>query len=209
MSEFTRTLDDPDARAPQAAGQLLPLVYDELRKLAGQLLAHEQPGQTLQPTSLVHEAYLRLVDDPAAERWNGKRHFYLAAAEAMRRILIDAARRKGRAKRGGDRERVELTDVAQTEELGPDDLLALDEALTALAAEDPQKAELVKLRYFAGLELEAAAEVLGVSRATASRYWTFARAWLLERVEGTDSTEAPNHNPTTAPRRCPATSKSE
>ena len=179
-----RAMNNPAEEMPQAAGQLLPLVYGELRKLAAQLLAREQPGQTLQPTSLVHEAYLRLAGDPAAPRWNGKRHFYLAAAEAMRRILIDAARRKGRVKRGGELARVELSDVARTDTLGPDDLLALDEALTALATEDPQKAALVKLRYFAGLEEEEAAEVLGVSRATASRYWTFARAWLLERVEG-------------------------
>jgi RNA polymerase sigma factor (TIGR02999 family) len=197
MNEVTRILARIEEQGPQAAPDLLPLVYDELRQLAARLLALERPGQTLQPTALVHEAYLRLVDDPAARRWNSRRHFYAAAAEAMRRILIDAARSRGRLKRGGGRDRIELDAVAGeaaagAENLSRDDLLALDEALAALAAEDPQKAELVKLRYFAGLELAEVADLLGISRATASRHWTFARAWLLERVEGSGAPSGQN-----------------
>ncbi len=167
---------------PQAAGRLLPLVYDELRRLAAARLAHEKPGQTLQPTALVHEAYLRLVaagDEPA---WENRRHFFAAAAEAMRRILIEQARRKKRVKRGGGRVRVDLDQVEVPDADRGDDLLALDEALDALAREAPQKAELVKLRFFAGLSVEEAARCLGISRATADRHWAYARAYLYDRV---------------------------
>jgi RNA polymerase sigma factor (TIGR02999 family) len=168
-------------------------VYEELRRHAQRLIAQERPGQTLQPTALVHEAYLRLVDEPA-RTWKSRRHFFAAAAEAMRRILIDQARRKRRPKHGGDRQRVELADVADHQELSAEDLIDLDEALTALAAEDPAKAELVQLRYFAGLELEEIADLLGISRATASRHWLYARTWLLERVEGCQTPDAENND---------------
>jgi len=177
MADVTQTLGAIEQGDPHAAEQLLPLVYDELRRLAARRLGRETPGQTLQATALVHEAYLRLVgrEDPG---WQGRGHFFAAAAEAMRRILIDNARRKGRPKHGGDRKRVALADdlsLTQPRE----DLLALDEALTKLAAEEPSKAELVKLRYFAGLSLEEAAACLGISAATAKRYWVVARAWLF------------------------------
>jgi RNA polymerase sigma factor (TIGR02999 family) len=171
---------------PQAASQLLPLVYDELRRLAALRLAGEAPGHTLQPTALVHEAYLKLVGSDPRQPWNGQVHFFAAAAEAMRRILIDRARRKHRACHGGEMKRVALADLddieAVTETGGADELLALDEALTQLAAADPRKAELVRLRYFAGLTLEQAAELLGISRATADRHWAFARAWLFDAM---------------------------
>jgi RNA polymerase sigma factor (TIGR02999 family) len=178
MSDITHILSAIDHGDPHAAEQLLPLVYDELRKLAAQKLAQEKPGQTLQATALVHEAYLRLVDTEKVHHWNSRGHFFAAAAEAMRRILIDQARRKQRPKHGGDRQRIDLEEglsVADPRE----DLLALDEALTRLAAAEPVKAELVKLHYFAGLSLEEAAACLGISRATAKRYWAVARAWLF------------------------------
>jgi len=185
MSEFTRILTAVDAGDPHAAAQLLPLVYDELRRLAAQKLAQEKPGQTLDATGLVHEAYLRLVsnepDAQARESWANRRHFFAAAAEAMRRILVENARRKHRLKRGGDRERAELRDIPVPE--GSDDLMALDEALTQFAKAYPDKTELVKLRYFAGLSVEDAAGCLGISRATADRWWSFARAWLYERIQ--------------------------
>jgi RNA polymerase sigma factor (TIGR02999 family) len=171
----------------QAAAQLLPLVYDELRKLAAQRLAQEKPGQTLQATALVHEAYLRLVDVDKPQQWNGRGHFFGAAAEAMRRILVENARRKQRIKHGGLHERVELDNlqVTATDDMEPAvDLLALDEALTRLAELDATKAELVKLRFFAGLTLEQAAGVLDLSPATADRYWAFARAWLFRELGG-------------------------
>ena len=170
------------SKAHQASEQLLPLVYDELRRLAAARLAHEKPGQTLQATALVHEAYLRLVDVDQAQHWNSRGHFFGAAAEAMRRILVDKARRKNTAKHGGDWARIELPDIESTTGSKSDKLLALDEALTKLAAEEPEKAELVKLRYFAGLSGEEAAEALGISRTTASRYWTYARVWLYAEL---------------------------
>jgi RNA polymerase sigma factor (TIGR02999 family) len=179
MTDVTRLLDAAHRGDRQAAAELLPLVYAELRRLAAARLAAERPGQTLDATALVHEAYLRLVGADPAQPWNGRGHFFAAAAEAMRRILIDQARRKRRTKHGGGRDRVDLDEAA----LPPADdraaeLLALDEALTALARDDPAKAELVKLRYFAGLSLEDAAACLGLSPATARRHWTVARAWL-------------------------------
>jgi RNA polymerase sigma factor (TIGR02999 family) len=189
MNDATRILSAIDQGDPSAASQLLPLVYDELRQLAAQRLAHEAPGQTLQPTDLVHEAYLRLVDVEQAQHWNSRGHFFAAAAEAMRRILIDHARRKRRPKHGGDRQRVALDDALNVAKPG-DDLLALDDALNQLAAEEPAKAELVKLRYFGGLSLEDAAACLGISEATAKRYWAVARAWLFAALsEGDDESE--------------------
>src|SRR5215831_9680280 len=186
MDDVTRVLSAIEAGDPQAAEQLLPLVYDELRRLAARRLAGEGPGHTLQPTALVHEAYLKLVGSDPQQPWNGRVHFFAAAAEAMRRILIDHARRKHRARRGGGKKRVELGDLDDIEivaERGQaDDLLALDQALTQLAAADPRRAELVRLRYFAGLTLEQAAELLGISRATADRHWAFARAWLYDAM---------------------------
>ena len=181
MSEVTHILSAIEQGDPSAAEQLLPLVYEELRKLAADRLAHEKPGQTLQATALVHEAYLRLVETEKVQHWNSRGHFFAAAAEAMRRILVDQARRKRRPKHGGDRQRIELDEAAAT--VDPrEDLLALDDALTRLAAQEPAKAELVKLRHFAGLSLEESAAVLGVSLATAKRYWATARAWLFAEL---------------------------
>ena len=184
MSEVTELLEAVANGDPTAASRVLPLIYDELRQLAAQKLAHEKPGQTLQPTALVHEAYLRLVGGHSEPHWNGRGHFFAAAAEAMRHILVDNARRKRRAKHGGGRHRVPLDDVVPAPPAAADDLLALDEALTRLAAEDPEAARLVQVRYFAGLSVEEAAESLGMARATAYRHWTFARAWLLEELAG-------------------------
>jgi RNA polymerase sigma factor (TIGR02999 family) len=178
MNEVTRILSDVEQGDPHAAEQLLPLVYEELRKLAAQRLAQEKPGQTLQATALVHEAYLRLVDVEKAQHWNSRGHFFAAAAEAMRRILVDSARRKLRPKHGGGRHQVNLDEELSAAD-PRDDLLAIDEALNQLAAEEPVKAELVKLRYFAALSLEEAAACLGISPATAKRYWAVARAWLF------------------------------
>src|SRR5215510_10473053 len=185
MSEVTQILHAIAEGDPSAASQLLPLVYDELRKLAAHRLAHQAPGQTLQPTALVHEAYLRLVGDPGGSDWDNRGHFFAAAAEAMRRILVEDARRKGRRKRGGGLTRLDLDAAEQV--AGPEvreDLLALDEALTKLASVDPQAAELVQLRYFAGLSIPEAAKALGVSPRTADRLWAFARVWLLREVGG-------------------------
>jgi RNA polymerase sigma factor (TIGR02999 family) len=170
-----------------AADELLSAVYGELRRLAARKLAHERPGQTLQATALVHEAYLRLIGDEEAH-WENRRHFFAAAAEAMRRILVEAARRKARVKHGGGRQRLELHEADQI--LLPDsmDLVAVDEALAKLAREDPIKADLVKLRFFAGLTVEEAGKVLDISRATADRYWAFARAWLYHEVSKGDET---------------------
>ncbi len=178
MSEVTRILSAIDQGDPQAAEQLLPLVYDELRKLAAEKLAHEQTGQTLQATALVHEAYLRLLDGKQTQDWDGRRHFFAAAAEAMRRILIDRARHKQTRKAGGGRRRLDLDDIEPTLEENGDRLLALDEALQQLEAEDPRKAQLVKLRFFAGLTAEQAAVALGISTSTAEKDWAYARSWL-------------------------------
>src|SRR5262245_8530782 len=178
MSEVTRILSAIEHGEPRAAEQLLPLVYGELRKLASERLAQERPGQTLQATALVHEAYLRLVDVERAQHWNSRGHFFAAAAEAMRRILIENARRKKRRKRGGDRKRAELNDVDLACSSSPDELLALDDALTKLAAEDASAGQLVQLRYFAGLSVEEAADALGISRSSAYEHWAYARAWL-------------------------------
>jgi RNA polymerase sigma factor (TIGR02999 family) len=177
MSHVTMLLGAIEQGDSHAAAELLPLVYEELRRLAAQRLAQDRPGQTLQATALVHEAYLRLVNDDKAQSWNSRGHFFAAAAEAMRRILIDNARRKRRPKHGGDRQRVDLDEAAAVSS-GREDLVALDEALSKFAQEQPAKAELVKLRYFAGLSLEEAAACLGISTGTAKRYWSVGRAWL-------------------------------
>jgi RNA polymerase sigma factor (TIGR02999 family) len=183
MSEVTQILCALEAGDPRAASELLPLVYDELRKLAAARLANEKPGQTLQPTALVHEAYLRLVGDGQPRDWNGRAHFFAAAAEAMRRILINRARDKHRLKRGGDRRRVNL-DVFADPATAPDaDLLELDDALDRLATSRPQAAELVKLRFYAGLTLREAAAALGQSTRSADRLWAFARAWLIDALD--------------------------
>jgi RNA polymerase sigma factor (TIGR02999 family) len=184
MNEVTRILSAVEQGDPSAAEQLLPLVYEELRKLAAQKLAQEKPGQTLQATALVHEAYLRLVDVDEAQHWNSRGHFFAAAAEAMRRILIEHARRKGRGKRGGGRQRVDLGAVQFAIDMPPDQLLALDEALTRLAQRDPQTAQLVKLHCFAGLSIAQAAQTLGLSTRTAYRDWAFAQAWLYREIRG-------------------------
>jgi RNA polymerase sigma factor (TIGR02999 family) len=184
MSEVSQILCAIEGGDPHAAEQLLPLVYDELRELAAQRLAQERPGQTLQATALVHEAYLRLVAGEAPQRWNGRGHFFAAAAKAMRRILVKNARRKGRLKRGGGAAREELDESSLVAPDVPDDLLALDEALAQLAVGDPQAAELVNLRYFAGLTIPQAAEALGVAPRTADFLWAYARAWLLRKIEG-------------------------
>ena len=185
MSEVTQILSAIERGDPHAAEQLLPLVYDELRKLAAEKLAQERPGQTLQATALVHEAYLRLVrpvsggrDPPQEQHWDGRRHFFAAAAEAMRRILINRARDRGRRKRGGGWRRLRLEHLDLSLAEPPDELLDLNDALDKLALVDPASAELVKLRFFAGLTLDEAAETLGVVRRTADRYWAFARSWL-------------------------------
>jgi RNA polymerase sigma factor (TIGR02999 family) len=183
MSDVTQILSAIERGDPHAAEQLLPLVYDELRKLAAQRLAQEKPGQTLQATALVHEAYLRLVDVDRPQHWAGRGHFFAAAAEAMRRILIDNARRKHRPKHGGNRRRKAGDVAAPRPAMPPEDLLALDEALDKLAEEEPAKAELVKLRFFAGLTMPEVAEALGISLATAERHWTYARTWLYAELK--------------------------
>lgn len=182
MSEVTRILSEIENGDPSAAEGLLPLVYDELRKLASAKLAQEKPGQTLQATALVHEAYLRMVGGEASQSYRDRRHFFASAATAMRRILIDGARAKRSQKRGGDFERIPLDDIADS--VSNEDLLALNEALEKLAEEDPLKAQLVELRYFAGLTGDQAAEVLGISPSAADRHWAFARAWLKAEVRG-------------------------
>jgi RNA polymerase sigma factor (TIGR02999 family) len=189
MNEVTRILSAIEQGEPHSAEQLLPLVYDELRHLAALKLAQEKPGHTLQPTALVHEAYLRLVDVEKAQRWNSRRHFFAAAAEAMRRILIDRAREKQADKRGGKRQRVEFVQAEAVISSPPEALLALDEALERLGRNDQTACELVKLRYFAGLSVQQAGAALGLSRANAYRHWTFARAWL--RWQLTDSGDPP------------------
>lgn len=184
VSEFTRILSAIEQGDTSAAEHLLPLVYDELRKLAASKLAGEASGQTLQATALVHEVYLRLVGD---QRFDNRRHFFAAAAEAMRRILVESARRKGRVRHGGGQRRVNL-DEAQISAITPgDDVLAIDDALTRLAELDPTRAELVKLRFFAGMTMSEAAVALGISLATAERYWAFARTWLYADLCGDDA----------------------
>ena len=184
MNEVSQILHALAHGDPSAASQLLPLVYDELRQLAAQRLAHEPAGQTLQPTALVHEAYLRLVGEGEDPHWDSQGHFFAAAAQAMRRILVDNARRRGREKHGGDRRRVPLEAVPLEAPNPRDDLVALDDALTRLAAEDPQAARLVELRHFAGLTGAEAAQLLDISPRTADRVWAFARAWLHRELQG-------------------------
>jgi RNA polymerase sigma factor (TIGR02999 family) len=187
MSEVTRVLSAIERGDPHAAEQLLPLVYAELRNLAAHKLAGEKPGQTLQATGLVHEAYIRLLDCASASHWNSRGHFFAAAAEAMRRILVENARQKGRIRHGGGRRRVELDEACLVAASPNEDVLALDEALARLAVQDPVRAELVKLRFFAGLTMAEAAAVLGISLTTAQRYWTFARTWLYAELAGDEA----------------------
>jgi RNA polymerase sigma factor (TIGR02999 family) len=184
MSDVTQILSAIEQGDPSAAEQLLPLVYEELRRLAALRLAQEKPGQTLQATALVHEAYLRLVGEPKTLQWDSRAHFFAAAAEAMRRILIDNARSKARLKRGGDRQRVDLNQADAVSLAAPDELLLLDESIAQLAADDPQAAQLVRLRYFAGLSVEEAAELSGLSRSSAYEHWAYARAWLHNELYG-------------------------
>jgi RNA polymerase sigma factor (TIGR02999 family) len=190
MTEVTRILSAIEAGDPQAADQLLPLVYDELRKLAAVRLGQENPGQTLQATALVHEAYLRLVGreqesgDGESVKWDSRGHFFAAAAEAMRRILVDGARRRNAEKRGSGAVRHELHDIEIAAAEIPEDLVALDEALDELAAVDKPAADLVHLRYFAGLSIPDAAETMNISPRTAARLWAYARAWLRQKIEG-------------------------
>jgi len=186
MSDVTRILADIEQGDPRASEQLLPLVYDELRKLAAAKLAQEKPGQTLQATALVHDAYLRLVDVEKVHHWHSRGHFFAAAAEAIRRILVENARKKGRVRHGGGRKRVDLEQAISLAEDSGDALLSLDEALTRFAVLEPAKAELVKLRYFAGYSIDEAADLLGISRTSAKRYWAYARAWLLAELYDSD-----------------------
>jgi RNA polymerase sigma factor (TIGR02999 family) len=190
MSDVTRILSAIEQGDPHAAGELLPLVYDELRKLAADKMARERPDQTLQATALVHEAYVRLVDVNQAQHWNSRGHFFAAAAEAMRRILVENARRKRSLKRGGAGRRVDLEEAVTYASEPADELLALNEALDGLAREDPKKSELVKLRYFTGLSVQEAADVLGISRATADRYWAYAKVWLYCAISGEAGADA-------------------
>jgi RNA polymerase sigma factor (TIGR02999 family) len=183
MSDVTQILARIDSGDPAAAERLLPLVYDELRRLAAHKLAHEAPGNTLQATALVHEAYLRLVDVTSQQPWDGRGHFFAAAAEAMRRILVENARRKKRVKHGGELMRLNLDESEFAANLPPDDLLLLNDAIDALAAHDQEAAELVKLRYFVGLSVEDAADSLKLSRTSAYRHWTYARAWLIAQLQ--------------------------
>jgi RNA polymerase sigma factor (TIGR02999 family) len=185
MSDVTRILSAIEQGDASAAEQLLPLVYDELRQLAAQRLSQEAPGQTLQATALVHEAYLRLVDVEKAQRWDSRGHFFAAAAEAMRRILVDRAREKGREKRGGKLKKLNIDAIDLATTATPDQLLAIDDALARLALADPAAARLVELRYFAGLTVEKAGKAIGVATATAYRHWNYARAWLHSELRGT------------------------
>jgi RNA polymerase sigma factor (TIGR02999 family) len=182
MSDVTQILSQIEQGDPTAAEQLLPLVYDELRKLAAAKLAHESPGQTLQPTALVHEAYLRLIGSAEVAEWEGRRHFFAAAAEAMRRILVERARRRGTIKHGGDFGRIDLDGELFVDQERSTELLALDEALVALELHDPQAAEVVKLRYFAGLSHQDAARAMKLSRRAADRLWALAKTWLYQRL---------------------------
>jgi len=182
VSDVTQILERVEQGDPKAAEELLPLVYEELRKLAAHNLAQEAAGNTLQPTALVHEAWLRLVGAPGQD-WNSRNHFFMAAAQAMRRILIERARHKSRLKRGGDRQRVHLEELELATNADSETLLLIEEAMERLAKADPVKARLVDLRFFTGLNLEEAAQVLGVSTPTAKRYWAYARAWLFQEIE--------------------------
>jgi RNA polymerase sigma factor (TIGR02999 family) len=184
MADVTQILAAVEAGDPRAAGELLPLVYDELRRLAAARMAEEKPGQTLQATALVHEAYLRLVGGETPQRWDSRRHFFAAAAEAMRRILVESARRKRSAKHGGRRARIDLDEALIVGDAPRHDLLDLDELLDQLASADPRAAELVKLRFFAGLTGDQAAEVLDIAPRSADLLWAYARAWLFERLQG-------------------------
>jgi RNA polymerase sigma factor (TIGR02999 family) len=194
MSDVTQILNAIALGDPHAAEQLLPLVYDELRRLAAQKMIREKSGQTLQPTALVHEAYLRLVGKGGEQHWDSRGHFFAAAAEAMRRILVENARRKRSQKQGGGLRRQDAEEVPLAAPEPVEDLLALDEALSKLAQKDRLKAELVKLRYFAGMTIEEAAHVLHISTATAKRYWTYTRAWLYQEITGEPA--APSDRPT-------------
>ena len=187
MNDVTRILSQIEQGDGNAAEQLLPLVYEELRKLAAARLTREKPGQTLQATALVHDAYIRLVDVQKAQHWNSCWHFFAAAAEAMRRILIEQARKKHRQRHGGQFNRVELDEAQLSTNLPPDELLMLNDAIDALAAHDRVAAELVKVRYFAGLSMEQAAEAMGISRSTVYEHWTYARAWLADALDTTTS----------------------
>ena len=187
MTDVTRILSEIEQGESAAAEQLLPLVYDELRKLAGRMMVQEKPGQTLQSTALVHEAYVRLVDVEKAQHWDSRKHFFAAAAEAMRRILVESARRKSRQKHGGSARRVDLNENQWVSTTTPSQLLAVDEALSRLGQEDQTAAELVKLRYFAGMSTEEAAKCLGIHRATAHRHWAYARAWIRADVRSGDT----------------------
>lgn len=190
MSDVTRILSQIASGDSSAAEKLLPLVYDELRKLAGQRIGQENPGQTLQATALVHEAYLRLVDVDRIQHWDSRGHFFAAAAEAMRRILVENARRKGRLKRGGALQQVELADVPIAVPEIHEDLIALDEALDRLKAIDAEAVELVHLRYFVGLSIPDAAKLMGIAPRTADRIWSFARAWLHQEITGAEGDSA-------------------
>ena len=183
MSDVSRILDQIQQGEPSAAERLLPLVYDELRKLAAARLAQEKPGQTLQATALVHEAYVRLVGQASNQHWDHRGHFFAAAAEAMRRILVENARRKRRVRHGGGKKRVDLDEACSLAQPRYDELLALDEALTRLAALKPVRAEVVKLRFFAGLTMVEISRILGISLSTAERYWSFARTWLYAELQ--------------------------
>lgn len=190
MSDVTQILSQIENGDGQAAEKLLPLVYDELRRLAAEMMAHEKPGQTLQATALVHEAYIRLVDTDEAQHWNSRGHFFGAAAEAMRRILVEQARRKCGRKQGGQWERLYVPLDGLCEPDMPERMLAIDEALRKLSQENPQVARLVELRYFAGLSPDEAASALGVSTRTARRYWVYAKAWLIEELRDTANSKA-------------------
>jgi RNA polymerase sigma factor (TIGR02999 family) len=191
VSDVTLVLDAIQAGDPNAPAQLLPLIYEDLRRLAAHRLAHEAPGQTLQPTALVHEAYLRLVGLGRGEHWEGRDHFFAAAAQAMRRIIVENARRKRRFKRGANLTRQPLEEAELLAPQPHEDVLALDEALTELATTDRAAADLVQLRYFGGLSIPEAAQVLGVSQRTAERLWTFARTWLRDRIQGAGQDDGP------------------
>ena len=184
MSQVTRIIEAVQAGDPNAASELLPIVYEELRQLAAQRLDHERPGQTLQATALVHEAYLRLVDVENPQRWENRGHFFAAAAEAMRRILLNRARDKNRIKRGGDRQRIDFSKLESSLEADDQQLIALDDAIEALAAEDPLCAKIVQLRFFAGLTMPEISQSLNLSERTAARQWAYARAWLFHELSG-------------------------